>query len=130
MRGRPPNAPRKMAEVDDIEPTRQLDDEELAVWARWKEVVAATRRFLSTDPPLLTMIVDLELRKALCRATIKAEGPYQGKHRHPALTDGDNAQRDLMAILREMGLTPASQKNVRAEKRAKEADDLGEFIKG
>ena len=127
-RGRPAATGAKLPTTDAIEPTRPLDDVELAAWNRWVDVVQATRSFLTTDAPLLTALVELECRKARAREALKSIDPYGEGKRHPALTDWDNAHRDFMAILRELGLTPASAKNVRGEKRTPEADKLGEFL--
>lgn len=127
-RGRPPQADAQLATVDKIEPTRALDEAEAAAWLRWCEVVRTTRPFLSTDAPLVTALVELECRKARAREALAGIDPYGEGKRHPALTDLDNAHRDFMALLRELGLTPASAKNVRAGKRSKEADKLGEFL--
>lgn len=129
-RGRPPKSPVEMPNIDDVQPTRELDAEEAAAWERWRAVVAATRRFLPTDGPLLTCVVELEVRKSRARATLATQDNYPEGKRHPALTDLDSAHRDLVALLRELGLTPASFKNVKAERRSKEADKLGEFIAG
>lgn len=112
-----------------IEPTRDLDEAEAEKWDRWLEVVKATRPFLSTDPPLLTSLSELECRLAKAKAILKKiPDPYEDGKRHPALTDIDNAHRDYMALLRELGLTPASAKNVRSEKRTPEGDKLATFL--
>lgn len=128
-KGRPPGKPAAMAIVDTIEPMRILDPEESDVWIRWCDVLRATRPFLSTDGPLLTCVVDMEIRKRRAREALATEGHYHEGRRHPALTDCDNAHRDLMALLRELGLTAASAKNVKASPRSKEADQLTEFLK-
>lgn len=128
-RGRPPStSTANLIEVDLIEPTRILESEEREAWGRWAEVLRKTRVFLSTDPPLLTSLVELECRKARARAALKKVDPYSEGKRHPALTDLDNAHRDYMALLRELGLTPASAKNVRSERRSKEGDKLAAFL--
>ncbi len=127
--GRPPSTTTgSLRVVDSIHPTRELDEAEQAAWSRWLGVVELTRPFLSTDPPLLTSLVELECRKARARAALKDVDPYCEGKRHPALTDLDNAHRDYMALLRELGLTPASAKNVRSEKRTPEGDKLKEFL--
>jgi phage terminase small subunit len=128
-RGRPPANTTKLATVDTVEPTRHLSEPESEAWRRWVGVVQATRPFLSTDAPLLTALVELECRKARARAALEGVDPYGDGKRHPALTDLDNAHRDFMALLRELGLTPASAKNVRSEKRTPEADKLDEFLR-
>lgn len=129
-RGRPPSTiTASLSVVDSIRPTRELDEDEANSWQRWLEVVLQTRPFLSTDPPLLTSLVELECRKARARLALKGIDPYSEGKRHPALTDLDNSHRDYMALLRELGLTPASAKNVRSEKRSAEGDKLREFLK-
>lgn len=128
-RGRPPSVNRQMAVVEDISPTRELTHEESIAWGRWKDVLRATRPFLSTDSPDLTDLVALECRKARAAATLEKIDPYETGKRHPALTDWDNAHRDSMALRRELGLTAASAKNVNmGERPSKEADELGAFI--
>ncbi len=127
-RGRPSESTAKLTEVDSISPIRSLDSDERDAWDQWAALLAGTRPFLSTDPPLLTALVELECRKARARAALKKVDPYSEGKRHPALTDLDNAHRDYMALLRELGLTPASAKNVRATKRSKEGDALTEFL--
>lgn len=129
-RGRPPAGNRDLPTIDDCRPMRPLDATEQEVWDRWYAVLKATRNFLSTDAPLLTFVVELECRKAIARDVLAREGNYIESRRHPALTDIDNAHRDQMALLRELGLTPASLKNVKADRRSKEADELEEFING
>lgn len=128
--GRPPKGDGEAPSVAELLPTRELEADEQVYWDRWAGVLKATRIFLSTDGPLLTFVVELECRKAIARAALKTDGSYLGGRRHPALTDLDNAHRDQMALLRELGLTPASLKNVKAGKKSKEADELGEFING
>ena len=128
-KGRPPATNRVLPTTDDLQPTRALTPDELECWERWRGVIQATRKFLSTDAPLLTFIVDLEMRKAKARASLEKVDPYESGRRHPALTDLDNAHRDLMAILRELGLTPASLKNVNmGERRTAEGDSLETFL--
>jgi cobalamin biosynthesis protein CbiG len=127
--GRPPSTTTaSMRVVETISPTRILDDQEAVLWLSWLEVVRLTRPFLSTDAPLLTMLVELECRKAMAMAALKKVDPYCEGRRHPALTDLDNIDRNVMSKLRELGLTPASAKNVRSEKRSKEGDKLKEFL--
>ena len=129
-RGRPPGTgtTAKLPTTESIEPTRPLDENEAAAWSRWVEVVRATRQFLTTDSPLLTALVELECRKDRAREALKSVDPYGEGKRHPALTDLDNAHRDFMALLRELGLTPASAKNVRPDKKTPEADKLDKFL--
>lgn len=127
-KGRPPDKPTPMAFVDDVQPMRDLNAEENDIWLRWCAVLRATRQFLSTDGPLLTCVVDMEIRKRRAREALATDGHYQEGRRHPALTDCDNAHRDLMALLRELGLTAASAKNVKATPRSREADQLTEFL--
>lgn len=130
-RGRPPIHNRVLPSVDTVFPTRELDEEETAIWERWLSVLVATRPFLSTDAPLLTFLVDFDIRKKRAREALARDGHYLDAKRHPALTDWDNAHRDTMAALRELGLTPASLKNVNmGARQSKEADALGDFIEG
>lgn len=128
-RGRPSGKPGAMAIVETIDPSRDLNDEERDLWDGWVKVLTNTRPFLSTDGPLLTCVVDMEIRKIRAREALARDGHYHENRRHPALTDCDNAHRDLMALLRELGLTAASAKNVKASPRSKEADQLTEFLK-
>ncbi len=129
-RGRPPSTTTaSLVVIDAIEPTRDLDDLESSAWHRWAALLRATRPYLSTDPPLLTALVELECRKGRAREALKGIDPYSEGKRHPALTDLDNVHRDYMALLRELGLTPASAKNVKSEKRSAEGDKLKEFLR-
>ena len=128
-RGRPPVHSRDLPTVDNVQPTRTLNGEEAECFERWKSVIKATRSFLPTDGPLLTFAVELDVRKQRAARAASAIDPYEGGRRHPSLTDWDNAHRDLMSILRELGLTPASLKNVNmGGKPSREKSDLDDFL--
>lgn len=127
-KGRPPRGGGDLQPVDSIQPTRKLSPREQESWDRWIDVLRKTRQFLPTDGPLLTFVVDLDMRKAYARRALRKYGHYQGARRHPALTDLDNAHRDQMALFREMGLTAASAKNVKTTPRSEETDALAEFM--
>lgn len=128
-KGRTPGAERPMPSVDNVEPMRALSVDEQEAFDAWRETIRETRAFLSTDRPLLMFLTELTVRKQRALATIEKEGSYIEGRRHPALTDYDNAHRDTMAVLREMGLTPASFKNVRSStRRVKGRDSLDDFI--
>jgi hypothetical protein len=113
--------------VDDIQPMRALDESERQSWDRWKSVLAAMRSFMPTDAPMLMILVGLDWRESVARKALAGvSDPYDGK-RYPALTDLDAIGRERLAILREVGLTAASAKNVRTSKRPKGADAVGEY---
>lgn len=106
-----------MPTLADIKPTKALTDAEQEAWLIWYEVLKATRSFLATDPPLVTSLAEYTVRKQRAMSTAEDEGHYVEGRRHPALTDLDNVNRDIMATLRELGLTPASFKNVKGSSR-------------
>jgi phage terminase small subunit len=130
-RGRPPSRETRLPVAESCQPTRQLEPAEAECFDRWAAVVRSTRDFLPTDGPLLTFVVELDLRKARAAKAAAEIDPYEGGRRHPSLTDWDNAHRDMVALLRELGLTAASMKNVNmGQRRTKEGDALAEYLEG
>ena len=131
-RGRPPVRNQLLPTVGECLPTRALTSEEAECFERWRGVVQSTRGFLPTDGPLITFLAELDLRKARASKAASLIDPYEGGRRHPSLTDWDNAHRDMMAVLRELGLTAASLKNVNmgTGKQSKKTDALDAYIEG